>query len=113
MAKKPTIVPRKPTAMSPVAAEQFINAGRAEEAKPLAEVHELERKDTETKAKAPPDAPRRRRVLTRIRDGRQVRQTTVYLDVDVAKKLAYYCVDTERDQSQIVNELLTKFLATV
>ncbi len=64
-----------------------------------------------TQPSGPPKA--RKRVFTRVRDGRQVRQTTVYLDVDLAKQLAYHCVDTDLDQSQVIGAALRTYLRSV
>jgi hypothetical protein len=52
----------------------------------------------------------RRKNLTRI-DGRAVRQTTVYLEPHVFKRLRIHCAEHDINQSDIVNQLLKEYLA--
>ena len=114
MPKKPTIAPRKPTrSPDPALAQKFLDAAEAKEEPKIAEVRQL-RGEPETKpslAPAPSAKQPGRRIYERKRDGRKVRQTTVYLDPALAKKLAYHCIDVEQDQSTIINEALKAYLA--
>lgn len=52
-----------------------------------------------------PGAQTSRKVLVR-KDGRELRRTTVYLQPDLARWLAVRAAETERDQSEIINEAL-------
>jgi hypothetical protein len=45
------------------------------------------------------------------RDGVATRSTSVHLPVDLAKRLARHCAETERRQSEVIAEALERLLA--
>ncbi len=57
-----------------------------------------------TVVKATRQAPLQRK------DGRQVRKMTIYLPVDLAKRLAMHCTAVEVDMSETVAEALSRLL---
>ncbi len=44
------------------------------------------------------------------KDGRHLRRMTVYLPPDMHKRLALYCVENERDMSDVIREALLQHL---
>lgn len=52
----------------------------------------------------------RKSVVTRVRDARTLRRMTVYLDVDLHKRLGRYCVDHDLDMSEAISQSLEKTL---
>lgn len=62
---------------------------------------------------APKPAPSRREgraVLVR-KDGRQVRRTTIYMEVELAKRVGIHAVERGIDQTQIIQEALEEYLS--
>ena len=45
-------------------------------------------------------------------DGRELRRMTVYLPVDLAKRLAVYCAAEDRDLSEVIAEAVAARLST-
>ncbi|HEU4537894.1 MAG TPA: ribbon-helix-helix protein, CopG family [Polyangiaceae bacterium] len=54
-------------------------------------------------------APRSPSIVER-KDGRHLRRMTVYLPPDMHKRLALYCVEQERDMSDVIREALLQHL---
>jgi hypothetical protein len=50
-----------------------------------------------------------RAVLVR-KDGRQVRRTTIYMEVELAKRVGIHAVERGIDQTQIIQEALEEYL---
>lgn len=71
-------------------------------------VIEAPKKKAQTKEGATP-APRRTQVLAR-KDGRTLRRMTLYLPVDLARRLAVHCAESDMDMSTVVTEALRKHL---
>lgn len=44
-------------------------------------------------------------------DGREVRRHTIYLEVPLAKALAHYCVEHDRDLSAVVADAVSRLIA--
>ena len=57
----------------------------------------------------PENGARRTQVLSR-KDGRTLRRMTLYLPVDLARKLAVFCAEQDTDMSTVVTEALRKQL---
>jgi hypothetical protein len=116
---KPRVSLRKPPApVSLEAAESFVSAGDAESLRYQTSrgldvrtsnrsiggvVREAKGKGT---GKALP-----RGVLPRA-DGREVKRMTVYMPPDLAKRLAVYCAESDRDISDVVSEAVEKRLGS-
>lgn len=45
-------------------------------------------------------------------DGREVRRQTIYLPVAMAKQLAHYCVEQDKDISAVITEAVSLLLET-
>jgi hypothetical protein len=133
MAKKPAIVPRKPS--RDLERDKFVSGGVPEtkrsdvqEAKRLdaQETNRLVSQETErssAQATKPPAAqetkPSRARAtkvegegrLVFVRaDGREIKKVSIYFARDIAKRLAVYCAQVDRDMSDVVNELVAMHL---
>ena len=54
-------------------------------------------------------APRSPSIVER-KDGRHLRRMTVYLPPDMHKRLALFCVENERDMSDVIREALSQHL---
>lgn len=54
--------------------------------------------------------PEGRAVLVR-KDGRQVRRTTIYMEVELAKRVGIHAVERGVDQTQIIQEALEEYLS--
>jgi len=59
---------------------------------------------------APPPAPAREMVVA-TSNGRQLREVTVYLPVDLARRLSLACVETDKDVSNYIASKLEEELA--
>ena len=44
------------------------------------------------------------------KDGREVKRTTVYLPPAMAKRLAIYCIEHDKDMSDVMAAALEKYL---
>ncbi len=51
-----------------------------------------------------------KRGVVRRKDGSEFKRTTIYLRVELARKLAVYCAQTDRDMSEVIDEALEKIL---
>jgi hypothetical protein len=103
MAKKPPAVAlRKPPApVDPVEADRFVDAGDKTS----------ERSDVQTSFRAKPASVRSKsKSLVERRDGRTLKRMTVYLPVDLAKRLAMHCVQNDRDVSDTITEAVRRML---
>lgn len=121
MAKKPAIVPRKPS--KDIERDKFVS-GSVLEAK---RVDAEETKDVEEPKRSVAQEPKRssaqeakrsgarkpkgegRLVFVRA-DGREIKKVSVYFAKETAKRLAVYCAHAERDMSAVVNELVATHL---
>lgn len=73
-------------------------------------VIEAPKKKAQTKeGNHPTPTPRRNQVLAR-KDGRTLRRMTLYLPVDLARRLAVHCAESDTDMSTVVTEALRKHL---
>lgn len=73
-------------------------------------VIEAPKKKAPTKAESVAQAsPRRNQVLAR-KDGRTLRRMTLYLPVELARRLAVHCAETDTDMSNVVTEAVRKHL---
>jgi len=63
-----------------------------------------------TRPRPPEAAPATKRKVMHRKDGRALRATTVYFPVDVARKLAMHCAETELGMSDFITELVAKAL---
>lgn len=50
------------------------------------------------------------RAVVERKDGRALRRMTLYLPVDLAKRLALHCVEHERDMSEVVTAAVEREL---
>lgn len=94
MTKKPSIAPRRPPdARTLEAKSRFV-----------ADVHEetFERSNVETSKSS--------KSVVRRKDGRQLKRMTVYLPVDLARRLAFHCVESDRDVSGAVALAISRHL---
>jgi hypothetical protein len=126
MADKPIHSLRKPGSSIPPAhiAAAFINAEPASVAATPAVAQpsaprlvSVPTPATETIAPPPKAAPRtksapsgNRKTLQRA-DGRQLRKLTLYMDPELAQRLAVFCAQAERDLSDVTQEAVGNFLA--
>lgn len=53
----------------------------------------------------------RSRAIQLRADGREVRRHTIYLPILLAKSLAHYCVEHDKDLSTVVAEAVSKLVA--
>lgn len=51
------------------------------------------------------------RVVLVRQDGRQVRRTTIYMEVELAKRVGIHAVERGVDKTQIIQEALEEYLA--
>lgn len=93
MARKPTIAPRKPP--RPDERDKFVAATQAPE-RPVTQA---------------PKRPGARAPIVRA-DGRELRKLHVYVAAKTARELAVFCAETDRDQSNVVEEAVAKYLAS-
>jgi len=99
MAKhKPTIMPRKPPAGVVFHADEVGHA-----------VTRSTRPPAESAPIPTPAAKRSRSVLTR-KDGRELKRTTIYLPVALAKRVAIRCAEDDRELSDVITEALGQWL---
>jgi hypothetical protein len=84
------------------AAESFVKNGRSDAQAP-------KRPKIEPEVSSEPLVPSTRGVLARA-DGREVRRLTLYLPVELAKRLAIHCAEHDRDLSDVVSEAVAKQL---
>lgn len=59
-------------------------------------------------------APKRSGVRAPIvrADGRELKKMHIYLAAKTAKQLAVFCAEVDRDMSNVIEEAVSKFLAT-
>ena len=106
MVKKPPVVaPRKPpAAVDPIEADRFVSAG----------TKTSERSDVQTSNRAKPASVRGKpKSLVERQDGRTLKRMTVYLPVDLAKRLAMHCVQNDRDVSETITEAVRRLMGRV
>ena len=80
--------------------DAFIQGEQTEHA-PVPSTHAV-RKPTRSGAAA--DSKRLPRGARERKDGTIVRQLTIYVPVDLAKKLAIFCAEHDRDTSEVIAE---------
>jgi hypothetical protein len=56
-----------------------------------------------------PPSPKPRKVIER-KDGRQLRRTTAYLDVSLARRVSVYAANNDVDQTAIIKAALIEWL---
>jgi hypothetical protein len=97
--QKPIVTVRKPSPA--VDLETFVSGGERSSVQTS--------KGLKAKTSKPPTA--RRGVLQR-KDGRSLRRMTVYLPVDLAKRLAIRCAEEDRDISDLIAHAVDRTLRT-
>jgi len=63
-----------------------------------------------SKGRRPHSAPPEGRTVIERKDGRMLRRTTVYMEVDLAKRVGVHAVMRGVDQTQIIKEALLEYL---
>lgn len=59
----------------------------------------------------PDSTPPEGRAVIERKDGRKLRRTTVYMEIDLAKRVGVHAVLRGVDQTQIIKEALLEYLA--
>lgn len=111
MGKKPMLSPRRPPTPDEMARRAQFVAGEVEN-------REGERLEVKTSRRSRAQAPERSGDQTSERskavqsraDGREVRRHTIYLPVPLAKTLAHYCVEHDKDLSSVVAEAVSQLV---
>ena len=108
MAKKQVGVSlRKPPPSADL--EAFVSSGSAANATRLAELRASEGDMGRDTTPAPVSAE----ILVAARDGRTLREMTLYLEKDLAQKLALHCAECDCDMSNVIADAVSKHLDKV